>query len=1590
MKKIFKHKYLKVILSIVLFFALIEILFLFFAKPILKRSINRFLYRISDSTYLVSYNDLRINLINGKILLTNFELSPDTSYIFSSKKKYNTDFYKIKLDTFFIQRINLSALTKKRKELLVKTVLLSNPDLSVYSVRSQSKRKINLEKNSVSLDTLKNNLAKTLFKKFGKIRIKKFEIIDGNFDFLKPKADNPNPFSIQSITFIIKNLLIDKHTFGEHKKNFISDDIEMIIKGYRLRLNDNIHILSSKRVYLSTINKVIELDSISIEPDNRIEALPEIDSTIMDVGIDKMSFKNVDFNRFYLKNELCLSSANVRGMTIRIYRNKNHRTKKKFNKDTLLDKIDLYAMIKNYLRLIEVDTMKIEKCRFFSYNGYKNNTLQTSISDLELNIYDFRVDSTSLRDTARVLYTRNLDMQIKGFKQMMKDSVHTLSAGFVKVSSKNKNILAKDIKILANPRRKLWAIEHRKNYNFMNISLIKISGFDIYKYAHTNAIAISTLLMSHSSLKLLSFGKKKNKKKKLSFRYFLQAFADKINIRKIIIDQGFLKYMIKERDNNLMASGRYKVKITGFRFDPYEKTLKKSLSVRSFNAYFTHMKFNSPDSIYKILADSIYYSTNSSLIKFVGLRLSPIQKNLISHLTLHNRSFVLDVRIPSFAISKTNLYAAFQMDSLYLRQIKMVNPEFSVTIYPQIEHKTEKKNLVNKIKRKTIARIIMQSTKTDVFLYEGFKKLDSANFISYNVKKRAIDTIATRAVSAIVGLRIKSKDILPTDTSIGIIDKIKLLAIKKMNKIASIKTPIDSVYRLENESVNEINHLKNTYLKPKFDEKKFFGAIGKLISKITFDSLDFENAKFRINRFVDGNKEEFFSSTINLNLSNFNFDTSCIDSTNRILFSKAFSINVKDAQIILKKGLYKLLISKIDLNSLDSDINISGIKYFSTNKSNVKKQFFGTKRVRITGVVFRQLYYNHSFVADSFQMIKPFVSISSLQKKKKKKFGISTIFLPPNVSHIKLRCIDIRRGRVEYTKGDELSFSCNLGMKIKGLKIDSVFNINKNLYFLPIKDFSINATNIKYTNTKNEQNVLIDSVLVVSDSGFVGLRGLFYSSMGDKKISLRKRVEQKNRLELNLPEMNLSGLSFSKLRFKKDFLFQKINIENPNIEIYRQAAKKKKNIKIDEINLYKTTKKIFHTIGGQYFSIRHLSTAIDNFTDSTEKKQTIPVLDFSLRNLKIDSNTTVKSPHLFYAQDVSIGIHNIDYVIQDSLYRLSARMIKFSTEGQSLDIEGLTYRPRKSFRDVQQHHKWRTTPLSVDIRHIAVKGIDYNKLIFDKSLKIHLVKIDTMNFEAYNDKNYPHNYKKKKEHLIGPIFDAKFPIDIHLIKMNNVFVKYREINPKNEQVAHISLDSADVLILNITNDTSKIRKKDLYTIIEARGYINDTAQIDFNVYYQLLSRGNIAKVTGKIGECPAKTFNSYTYNGANLLLDAGEFHTIEFNFNIDDSLSEGKMRMEYNDLRATLVSKDTLKRKKLKFVSWLLNVLLVKKDNPRYGIYPKIGQIAYIHDKSFGDVRLWVKSLLSGVQSTISFKPKDAKKIRKIMRKNKRKLKKMK
>lgn len=1574
---------------IIISISVFEITFFLVIKPLLKKAIQETVYKLTDSIYDVEFQELRVNLLTGGVLMTDFSLLPNLNYYYSKKEKLTENFYKIHLDSLIVLKIRLFKLIGRKSTLKLTKLELIRPEFTVLGVNKDDSLNFTVN-NKVSYDTVRNDIINSIFKVVKSIEIKKFIIKDGNLDFLKPDLNNQSSFNIESITLIVNNFYATKKIFDRKSKKFFSDDLEIFINGYQLRLNDNIHVFGAKKLYINSKAKEILMSGIYLKPAKKLEKYIEIDSNILDFSIIEIKLERANFREIYTNNQLHLSKATIDGMTGNIYSQMKSPNKKLvFNRDSIKAKVDVYYLFKKYLNMIQIDTVDITNGVFNQYSRINQKKTQTSIASFNLFIRDFLIDSVSINDTNRVLYSKELSMNIFGFNTLMKDGVHSLSAESVVLTLKNQGLYAKNIRIKSNELLQLYAQRNHISFNNFYITAINISGLNFKRFVHNDQIDIKQILISNSNFDIKSNGKAPTNEKTQPFFQIFQNFAKKIDIKKIIIPSGNIKYIQQQKDKNTYLSLHYKASIDDFSLNPYTEQVTKFITVGAVDAVFSKLIFNTSDSLYSVRADSLYYSSKKSIVRFANIKLEPIKNGLYKRLQKYNRTFTFKIEIPIFSITNTNLNLAFEADSLSLKEINILNPTFELTTYPGILLKNTKKKLTNTIKRRAINKLIRQSTNAEVIIYSQTPNIDSISYSMYKLKRDAIDTISKNAVHEIIGLNISANDLRQTDTTIDIINKILNITTLNISLISEDSLSKNDLKNLLSSTLIQIRFIVNNYNAPKVDKEEIFHLIGQYLPKINSDTLVIKDGIIKYNSFQSNVNKVVFQTNFDLKLYNFNFDTLFIDSTKRVLFSDNFVISVNNMIINMKDSIHKIKINDVTINSEDSSIRAKEFNFYPENKSDkINLINFKIQDIILNGVDFRELYFFHNFLIREFYFKSPDLKISLPNKKAVKKEVpiLIKLFLPSKLKKVSVQKIYTNKGHFKVNKiNTKLAVEGNFSFGLFDFVIDSVTTFSENKYFLPIENFEFKLENFKYLSEDSNTSAFVKNIKINTIESVIKFDRLFYTNFTADSSKILKYVKIKNRINLLINSIIVYKLDIPLYRYKQKIAFKSIKIDSPQLILNNLEPEVKKKQDLADINIYKLINKNVKKLIGDEFSINNLKLNINVYTDSSIVRSNFNNLNLLFNRIMIDSTTLIHRPNLFYSEDVKFELNNFEKIQKDGIYKIKVATLSGSTKSNIINAKDVQYVPIMPIEKVQENFQSKITAMSITAKTVTVKSLDFYQLVFKNKLIARQILADTMVMINYTDRNYPHE-NKIKPHLIEKVLDFPVLLDVKSALITNVTIFYTEIEQSN-QVAKVKLGNGEIRVLNILNDTAKINAKDIYTIIKTKGLINDSAEITFNVFYQLSSRGNIAKVQGEIGECNASVFNSYTVNGINLLLEKGVFHRIAFDFKIHDTLSIGKMRMEYNDLKVYLLTKDTTNMKKKRLMSWLADVFLVKNDNPKYGIYSKLGSIAYIHNRTYSDVKLWIRSILSGVQSTIAFDPKDAKKIRKIMQKNKRKIK---
>jgi hypothetical protein len=131
-------------------------------------------------------------------------------------------------------------------------------------------------------------------------------------------------------------------------------------------------------------------------------------------------------------------------------------------------------------------------------------------------------------------------------------------------------------------------------------------------------------------------------------------------------------------------------------------------------------------------------------------------------------------------------------------------------------------------------------------------------------------------------------------------------------------------------------------------------------------------------------------------------------------------------------------------------------------------------------------------------------------------------------------------------------------------------------------------------------------------------------------------------------------------------------------------------------------------------------------------------------NFKVDSGTVNRLNKPFAADSVDVTLRKIKNIVGDSLYTLTADLVKLSYARNSIHIQELSLIPNFDRKDFFRRVGEQTDRFIVTSSEISMEGIAVKRFVENGECKAQYVRVDSLNVKVYRDKYVKLIRKKKK------------------------------------------------------------------------------------------------------------------------------------------------------------------------------------------------------------------------------------------------------
>ncbi|MES1222198.1 MAG: hypothetical protein ABUT20_42275, partial [Bacteroidota bacterium] len=452
-------------------------------------------------------------------------------------------------------------------------------------------------------------------------------------------------------------------------------------------------------------------------------------------------------------------------------------------------------------------------------------------------------------------------------------------------------------------------------------------------------------------------------------------------------------------------------------------------------------------------------------------------------------------------------------------------------------------------------------------------------------------------------------------------------------------------------------------------------------------------------------------------------------------------------------------------------------------------------------------------------------------------------------------------------------------------------------------------------------------------------------------------------LELNIPELKIAGVKTPEAALNKKINGRKLEISNANVIFYYAKAHPDTSTGAVKEEMYQQLLGDLKEIQADTVEVTNVSLA---FIDIRNNKKTIEASNISvhLNDVLIDSVHANDSSRFFFAKKVEVTGEKGVVKNKTGTYFYHFNGFDFKSDGGLFSIKSVRIEPQLSEEKFAEFSKVQNDRFNISVNNVSLKNINLNRLMLSDVVADDLV-IKEGNFKVYRDLSYPRD-KKIRVGSFPQQMLMEMPLTLSLKKVtiNDAFIEYKEKNPKSDYSGKVQFTHANAVITNVTNDLSLIKE-------------NNNCVLNFNARF--LDMAPLRVRLGMILNNPkgrftfAGSMDGFEANKLNVLMEPmglakiekGNVNKVDFDFTGHNYGSDGKITLLYDDLKISLLKKDSAedKLKKKALASFVANIV-VKNANPLRKQPVRVASVHYIHDTNRSFFNLMWKSVYAGVKQT--------------------------
>lgn len=461
--------------------------------------INYFTQNMADGIHRLTASNIHISTKSGNMSADNIVLSPRHKKIATQHDTTQT-FY-VSVPSLLVQNANIAKAYFQKKVELSKVSLLE-PNIQILKERNKQQNNTN---RIIINDNSTLNLYQLIQGNLHSIKVDSFWIFRGNFELNYLPRQKKTDYDVDELSVTLYNFKLDSLAHLNRTKIFFSENIEIRMQNFGMNLPNGQHAIQAKELSISTINKHIFANAITIKPN-----YPNVhaqNTNLLNLRIPTLEITGLDLKQAYNQQNIPIQSLKLVNpkINLKIYRTKLEKRKRK-TKDSIAFLNEI--IIKN-LHLTNAD-IEIQQFENDSLMGYIK-------AEGKLHLSQFKLNKNTLSNKQVLFLASGLNINLNRLSYKSPHMINQLAINHVMLSTQKKHLLIEGF--LFFPSTDSVTYQKLKKYNkkaTLDIAFekLELTDFDISKAYFTRKIQASNIELDNAKLTLTGYKKKKTNLKK--------------------------------------------------------------------------------------------------------------------------------------------------------------------------------------------------------------------------------------------------------------------------------------------------------------------------------------------------------------------------------------------------------------------------------------------------------------------------------------------------------------------------------------------------------------------------------------------------------------------------------------------------------------------------------------------------------------------------------------------------------------------------------------------------------------------------------------------------------------------------------------------------------------------------------------------------------------------------------------------------------------------------------------------------------------------------------------------------------------------